>query len=445
MKKRLFLGMLILTVVFAGTAVVFAETDSQFSAFTSSEDASLDGWTGYTKNNDSTVDSDSWYSFAATKRLPGNVMANMPESWQETGSPHPNSSIFYTAKNFGSEYNFTGDFYNYQNQDYIYFNSSVNQNNGTVSAKSGYRIMANRSGQSIELQKYSNSSWVTLASESTAKWGWVKCHFDITFTDGVISANVTHSNIFDVTLNYDVSQDSDYYNSGYIGFGATSGKMLAGNINVSYNSEKIYRKPVLKGTDDILKGYSILPQGRANEFKVYIDMANEGDVKNICLYVDNAYNTEMAQSGDAFSANVTLNAVGTHTVKIILTDRYGNEDTVVSSKFFVSDFLSCPAVFTDSEGNEINSISDFDGNGKVSFKVNPCDREFSSLTLYAVKYDENGRLEEIFTKTEASPAKNTETEITADISGVMSGQTVSAFLFASRLKPSPVSGVFTLE
>ena len=43
-------------------------TDSVFAAFNTDEDSSLEGWRGYTKNTDGTIDASSWYTFVEIGR-----------------------------------------------------------------------------------------------------------------------------------------------------------------------------------------------------------------------------------------------------------------------------------------------------------------------------------------------------------------------------------------
>lgn len=450
--KKILLSLLIVLTVFSTTA--FADTaittDSTFTAFTGDSDSTLDGWTGYTKNSTGTINQNTWYTYVSNFRLIGNVMANMPLDWNVSAVPNndksPNSSsIFYTAENFGSEYSFSGDFYNFANQSFVYFNSAIAEKDGSVSAKGGYRILADRSGKKIAIQKYINSAWADVEVMSTEAWGWVPCHFDLTFSDGLITANVEQPDKFDITLTADVSSDDDYKDIGFIGFGATSGRISVANINVSYNSEKVYIAPKVKSVGSIFKGYTILSKDKEVTFDVYLDVARDGDVKNVGLYIDNAFIAEMAQNGDCYSVNATLTENGTHTVKVVLTDCYGNEINLAENTFFVSDFISYPAVFKDDMGNEIQSIEDVYGIVNVSFKFNPLDRNFSALTLYAVKYDENGKMLGVYPNKIIAPSKNAETEIDVTISNVSAGQKISAFLFEDYLKPSPLSGGFTLR
>jgi len=218
-----------------------------------------------------------------------------------------------------------------------------------------------------------------------------------------------------------------------------------GNINVSNNSEKVYNAPKLKGVGDIFKGYMVLPADTAVTFDVYVDVAREGDVNAVSLFVDNAFLTQMSQTDDCFGADVTLTEKGTHTAKVVLTDCYGNEVNLAENTFFVSDFISYPAVFKDGSGNEIQSIEETNDSVNVSFKFNPLDRNLSALTLYAVKYDENGKMLGIYPNKITTPSKNTETEIDVTIDNVSAGYTITAFLFEDYWKPSPLSGGFTLE
>ena len=435
------------TAVFAdGTALpADLNTDADFTAFTSDSDSSLDGWRGYTKNTDGTIDAASWYTFTATKRIVGNVLANMPESWQDTGSPSPTGNVFYTAQNFGTEYNFSGDFYNFQNSSYVYFNTAISEQDGRITAKSGYRLHANRAQKTIELQKASNSSWITLESAETESWTWTYCHFNITFAEGVITANVTHSNIFDVTLRYDASSDADYVDTGYIGFGASAGKITVGKVHVGYNSGKVYVMPSLRDTNELFKGYSIVPGGQEVPFTIWVDMRRANDVRSCSFYVDNAFMQEMEQNGDTFSAAPIFAEKGTHTAKVVLADRYGNETEIASTTFFVSDFTAYPAVYTNAGGEVINRIAESDGSATVTFKINPANRSFSAITVYAAKYDENGKLIAVYPNKILNPAANTDTEISVTVPDILNGQSITAFLFEDYSKPAPLSGGFTLK
>lgn len=444
--KKILISLLLVFVLVSSSA--FAEvsditSDAVFTAFNSDADSSLEGWKGYTKNGDGTIDEQSWFTFKATKRIVGNVIANMPESMQETTVSSPTGSVFYTGQNFGSEYNFSGDFYNFQNQSYVYFNAAFSEKDGRTLATAGYRISADRSGKRVELQKTNGSSWITLVGEDTGAWGWVLCHFDITFADGVIKARITHSDKYDITLEYDVSGDADYVDTGYIGFGSASAKITVGKINVNYNSSKVYSIPELRDVSRVFKGYTVLPAAEKNEFGLWIDAADEADVKKCSLYIDNAFVQDMTADGDYFSASPVIADKGTHTAKVILSDRYGNEAELVSTIFFVADFAAYPAVFTDAEGNAVESP---DGSAvNVSFSFNPCNRNFDSVTLYAVKYDENGKMIKIYSNKVTDLEANTESEISAAIDSVAYGESVTAFLFESFAKPSPLSGGYTFE
>lgn len=418
-------------------------TDMEFTAFNSDDDSSIEGWSGYTKNNDGTINESSWYTYKATKRVPGNVIANMPESWQETGSPSPSGSVFYTACNFGSEYTFSGDFYNFQNQSYVYFNSSVVEKDGAVTANGGYRINADRAKKRVELQKYSGSSWITLAGEDTTAWTWVICHFDITFADGMITARITHSDKFDVTFEYDVSGDADYADTGFIGFGAASGKFIAGKVKVNYNSSKVYSMPVLRETNRIFNGYTVLPLGSDSEFGVWIDAADYADVDKCGLYIDNAFVMDMTSAGDYYSAIPTLNEKGTHKAKVVLTDRYGNQAEIASSVFFVSDFAAYPAVFADENGQVLECANGSSVNATFSF--NPCNRSFESVMIYAVKYDESGKMVKIYSNKVTDLEANTETDISVAIDSILPGESITTFLFESFAKAAPLSGGYTFR
>ena len=102
-------------------------------------------------------------------------------------------------------------------------------------------------------------------------------------------------------------------------------------------------------------------------------------------------------------------------------------------------------VTKDADGNEIDSILQANGSVNVSFKINPLEREFSAITVYAVKYDASGKMLGIYPNKITMPSKNTETEIDVTISNVSAGQKIIAFLFEDYLKPSPLSGGFTLR
>lgn len=445
MKKTLSLVVIfamLVPCVFANASIT---ADSTFTAFNSDSDSSLDGWTGYAKNTPGTIDSNNWFTYKATKRLVGNVIAVMPESWQEVGTDAPTGNVFYTDKNFGSEYSFSGQFYNFQNQNYVYFNSAISESNGTVTAKSGYRIKFDRKTYTVELQKGSSSIWTTIDSETTSKWGYTAGSFDITFADGLITADLRPDGSSTVNFEYDASKDDDYSESGYIGLGASAGRFIAGKFNVSYNSEKVFSTPTLNKAYGSLKGYNIIPQGVSCEFGVSVNAKSEADVKKCELYIDNAFNSEMTLNDGVYTATALLSEKGTHTAKAVLTDRNGNQTTLKETTLFVSDFLSSPAVFTDSVNGEISSLAEVEGEVTATIGFNPLSRELSSLIMYAAVYDASGKISSVYSSKYTDIEKNTPINASVEITDVSSADKVMVFMFEDYSKPAPLSGGYTLE
>ena len=66
--------------------------------------------------------------------------------------------------------------------------------------------------------------------------------FDITFADGLITADLSPDGTQSVEFSYDASNDADYLDSGYIGLSATASRFIAGKLSVNYNSEKVFTK-----------------------------------------------------------------------------------------------------------------------------------------------------------------------------------------------------------
>lgn len=420
---------------------VFAEitTDATFTAFTSSSDTTLDGWTTY-----SSATSDKKWVIDTTNHL---AQCNILTT--STGAA---GNAFYTAKDFGSEYTFSGKVGMSYNQIGIYFNASVEVVNGQVLPTGGYRLYANRATTGpLRLEKYVDGEWEILDSITSGLSGFSgDLPFEIINENGVISASITFSSSGKHTLTYDDSADGDYLDSGYVGFWANSTLMKFKGINVAYNSQKVYSAPTLHSCSDILKekSYNILKTGETKDVFVKADTPKETNVSKCELFIDELLVCEMTKDTDdvfKYNASFAAGEKGPHTIKVVLTDKNGTKIDLCKGVFFANDFYASDAKFTLSDESVVTKVGESDlSNVTASIDFNPYNKNISSVTIVAVKYNENKSVDKIY-KNPVNITANTINTITCPIDTIEAGKSITVFLCESLLKPAPLSGGFTLE
>lgn len=420
---------------------VFAEitADATFTAFTSSSDTTLNGWTTY-----SSATSDKKWVIDTT-----NYLAQCNILTTSTGAA---GNAFYTAKDFGSEYTFSGKVGMSYNQIGIYFNASVEIVNGQVLPTGGYRLYANRASTGpLRLEKYVDGEWIVLDSITSGLSGFSgDLPFEIINDNGVISASLTLSSSGKHTLTYDDSADDDYLDSGYVGFWANSTLMKFKGINVSYNSQKVYSAPTLHSCSDILKekSYNILKTDETKDVFVKVDTLKETNVSKCELFMDELLVCEMTKDTDdvfKYNASFKVGEKGPHTIKVVLTDKNGTQNTLCKGAFFANDFYASDAKFILSDESVVTKVGESDlSNVTASIDFNPYDKNISSVTIIAVKYNDNKSVDKIY-KNPVNITANSVNTITCPIDTIEAGKKVTVFLCESLLKPAPLSGGFTLE
>ena len=427
---------------------IVANTDSTLQMFTDENSSSLEGWTGFSKTANSSIDSDTWFTYNSTDtRLEGYVIANYPQTYSDTTSP--TSTALYNKMNFGSEYSVTGELYVYQNQTYIYFNTAANITDTGISISNGYRIMFNVSQKTLSLQQCIQGTWTNLCPyvEITKPRVYGKYQYTLTFVDGLIDFNAVDAN--DNTYSYSISHDlteESYYDVGYFGFGTSASKLLASNINVAYNSSKVYAKPSLSGYPKSFKPYAVYSVSEPIVFQADLDINNASDLKRAVLTIDNV-NQEMSYSNKSLSASVTGLLKGVHNAKLTLEDKYGELYEVAEFRFLVSDYNTSACDFENSQGEAVVNAEDAVGDVvKAVFEFSQPTQCLNSLVAFIAVYNADGSIAEISHNVYETISANQTYEISVQTNtSLQSGQTVTAFLCESLTRSFPTSGAFFLE
>ena len=451
--KRIF-SLIMLIIVFSLVSVavsadgIVANTDSELQMFTDGITPSLEGWTGFSKTANSSIDSDTWFTYCSTDtRLEGNVIANYPQTYSDTTSP--TSTALYNKMNFGSEYSVTGQLYAYQNQIYIYFNTSANITETAISIKSGYRIVINVSQKTLSLQQCIQGTWSNLCPyvEITKQRAYGKYQYTLTFVDGLIDFYIVdaNDNTYSYSISHDLTEDS-YYDVGYFGFGTSASKLLAGNINVAYNSSKVYVQPSLSAYPKSFESYAVYSASEPIVFKADLDINNASDLKRAVLSVDNV-NQEMSYSNGSVSASVTGLSKGVHYAKLTLEDKYGASYEVAECRFLVSDYNTSACAFENSQGEAIVNAEDAVGDVvKATFEFSQPTQHLNSLVAFIAVYNADGSIAEISHNVYETISANQTYEISVQTNNsLQSGQTAAAFLCESLTRSFPTSGAFVLE
>lgn len=421
----------------------FAQADLNFAAFNTETDAILEGWSGYSKTNDNSINSANWFTFYSPSRCVGNVLANFPEDYE--GSYSPSAATFYTSQNFGSEYTFTGSLYLYQNQVYVYFNSSVTVKNSIPSASGGYRLMLDRKNKKLALQKYVSGSFAEISSISTVSMPYSPVNFSISFNEGQIDIHIESSSDYNYDINYNVSSDSDYIESGYIGFETLSTRFMVHKINVSYNSEKVFVSPYMEDCCSALKGFTIVPKSENTELSLSIHEKNDGDIQKCEVFADGVLYKEMTKENGIYKADYQPDLVGAHKVYVLLTDKYQNKKTLAESILYASDFYAFPALYKNANGDVITYLEGDLNDVTVSFDFNMCKKSIAKITAVAVRYDAGGKVVKIYTNEIENPPLDSMHTVSVNIDAINYGEYITSFLCESPSKPTPMSGGFTLK